>query len=228
MAENKKSFVLYSDLMNTVAKLPDDKAGLLFKTILEYVNDKNPEVDDLLVDVVFEPIKQQLKRDLAKYEDKRKQWSEAGKRSAEARRLKKEEQKATKVNDRSTTVKTVPTKPTVNVNANANVSVNVNANKSMDERKRSFLTITQKTFSGYLGKGGNDLAIKQECTKFFEYWTESNLNGKKMRFEKEKTFDIGRRVSRWMDNTKQFKKSSQSNANSQERKTAIDFAKEFD
>jgi len=67
MAENKKSFVLYADLLHTVQKLPDEKAGVLLKTILEYVNDLNPEVNDLLVDLVFEPIKQQLKRDLKKY-----------------------------------------------------------------------------------------------------------------------------------------------------------------
>lgn len=68
MAENKKSFLLYTDLYRTVSKLPKDKAGDLFMAILEYVNDLNPEVTDLMVDLVFEPIKLQLKRDLEKYE----------------------------------------------------------------------------------------------------------------------------------------------------------------
>ena len=65
--KDKKSFILYTDLIHTVSKLPDENAGKLFKIILEYVNDLNPTVDDLIVDVVFEPIKQQLKRDLQKY-----------------------------------------------------------------------------------------------------------------------------------------------------------------
>jgi len=69
MAENKKSFLLYADLIHTVKKLPDDKAGKLFKTILEYVNDLDPAVDDLMVDLVFEHIKQQLKRDLRRYDE---------------------------------------------------------------------------------------------------------------------------------------------------------------
>lgn len=64
MAEHKKSFLLYCDLIHTIEKLPDDKAGVLFKHILKYVNDKNPTTEDLVVDLVFEPIKQQLKRDL--------------------------------------------------------------------------------------------------------------------------------------------------------------------
>lgn len=68
MASNKKSFVLYTDLIHTVNQLPDDKAGLLFKHILSYVNDENPISDDIIVNISFEPIKQQLKRDLIKYE----------------------------------------------------------------------------------------------------------------------------------------------------------------
>ena len=68
MAENKKSFVLYCDLIYTIEKMPDDKAGLLFKHLLRYVNDQNPIIDDLLIDIAFEPIKRQLKRDLESWE----------------------------------------------------------------------------------------------------------------------------------------------------------------
>ena len=70
MADNKKSFVLYCDLINTVEKLPDDEAGKLLKHLLNYVNDNNPETDSLLVEIAFEHIKQQLKRDLQKYENR--------------------------------------------------------------------------------------------------------------------------------------------------------------
>ncbi len=67
MAENKKSFLLYCDLIHTVKKMPKEKAGELFLIILQYVNDENPIIDDILIDLVFEPIKQQFKRDLEKY-----------------------------------------------------------------------------------------------------------------------------------------------------------------
>ena len=79
MAKDKKSFVLYADLIHTVKQLPSDKAGDLFKHILSYVNDENPETDDIIVKIAFEPIKQQLKRDLNKWDDIRKKRSEAGK-----------------------------------------------------------------------------------------------------------------------------------------------------
>ena len=68
MAENKKSFLLYCDTLLTVNKLTDQQAGKLFKIILRYVNDENPVVDNILLDLVFEPIKQQLKRDLQRYQ----------------------------------------------------------------------------------------------------------------------------------------------------------------
>jgi len=68
MANGKTSFVLYTDVWHTVEKLTNDKAGILFKHILRYVNDQNPETKDIIIQIAFEPIKQSLKRDLRKYE----------------------------------------------------------------------------------------------------------------------------------------------------------------
>jgi len=130
MAENKKSFVLYSDLIHTVAKMPNTKAGELFKHILSYVNDENPETEDLIIQLTFEPIKQQLKRDLNKWDGIREKRSLAGKASA-----KKRKQKATK----STSVKSVQqasTNPTVSVNVNVNDNV---INKKEKYTKELFL-----------------------------------------------------------------------------------------
>ena len=85
MAENKNSFLLYCDLIHTVKKLSDKKAGELFKHILQYVNDQNPETKDQIIDLCFEPIKQSLKRDLKKYENIREKKREAGKKGAKKR-----------------------------------------------------------------------------------------------------------------------------------------------
>lgn len=122
MAENKKSFVLYCDLIHTIEKLPDDKAGLLFKHLLRYVNDQNPITEDLIVEIAFEPIKHQLKRDLVKYEGKKEQWADAGRKSAEKRALNKlnESQQTSTVVDSVATVSTVTVNDTVNVNVNVN------------------------------------------------------------------------------------------------------------
>jgi hypothetical protein len=78
MAENKKSFVLYSDLIHTVEKLQDEDAGKLFKHILRYVNDMNPTAENFITELAFEPVKQSMKRDLIKWEEKKQKQSEAG------------------------------------------------------------------------------------------------------------------------------------------------------
>ena len=69
MAENKKSFVFYTEWKETFDALSDEAAGKLIKHILNYVNDKNPTTEDTLINLCFIPIKQQLKRDLKKYEN---------------------------------------------------------------------------------------------------------------------------------------------------------------
>lgn len=78
MAKDKKSFILYVDQKDLWNKLPDEIAGKLIKHIYSYVSDENPSSNDLIVEIAFEPIKQQLKRDLKLFEEKRVKRSEAG------------------------------------------------------------------------------------------------------------------------------------------------------
>lgn len=127
MADNKKSFLLYADLIHTVKKLPDGNAGTLFKLILEYVNDLNPNVDsyDILTQVTFEPIKLQLKRDLKRWEEKQIQRIEAGRRSAENRK-----QKSTEHNESQHPSTTVQHPSTVNVTVTDTVTVKENNYKN--------------------------------------------------------------------------------------------------
>ena len=124
MAEDKKGFILYADLIHTVEHLTDEQAGNLFKHILSYVSDRNPVAVDPITKITFEPIKQQLKRDLEKWGTTREGRSKAGKASAEARRIKKEQELTNSTNVKS--VQQTSTNPTVSVNDNVNVSVNDN------------------------------------------------------------------------------------------------------
>ena len=119
MAENKKSFILYADMIHTVRKMPTDKIGELFLTILAYVNDENPVTEDLLVEVAFEPIKQQLKRDLKRWEEYREKQSLNGKKGG---RPKKSHDK--EVNPKNPTLLNESQK-SLNVNVNVNDTVNV-------------------------------------------------------------------------------------------------------
>ena len=64
---------------------------------------------------------------------------------------------------------------------------------------------TEKTNFELLGEPEN--LIKD----FVDYWTETSLNGKKMRFQGERYFAIKRRFSTWKKNSKNWNKSDTSN-----------------
>lgn len=97
MADNKKSFILYSDLITVVKKLVikdredgTNNAGELFLHVLEYVNDLDPIPINFIVDMASDPIKASLKRDLEKWDEKLGKKSEAGLKSAGIKAFNKE------------------------------------------------------------------------------------------------------------------------------------------
>lgn len=123
MAENKKSFILYADQIHLFESLSDDEAGKVIKHLFRYVNDLNPELPDRTTQLIFEPIKQQLKRDLETWKKSISGKSEGGKKSAEMRKKLKEMQDEL---DKFKILQDTSTNSTVNVNDNVNVNVNVN------------------------------------------------------------------------------------------------------
>ena len=67
--------------------------------------------------------------------------------------------------------------------------------KTIEERKTAFL----ESLKPYLDKYGKDL-----LNNFFGHWTEHGENDKKMRFEKQTSFSISRRLATWKTNEKKF------------------------
>jgi len=188
MAKDKKSFLLYTDVHFTVKKLTDEQAGKLFKHILSYVNDENPVMDDILLEIAFEPIKQSLKRDLRKYEDIREKRSLAGKASADKR-----QQVLTSVEQKQQ----VLTNPTVSVNGNVSVSV-----IDKEERLKKRSQIFKDSISVF-----KDQYPKVMLVKFFDYWSEMNKSKTKMRFELQQTFELSKRLAAWSSRESDFSKS---------------------
>lgn len=135
MADNKKSFVLYADLISVVKKLVEadrinktNYAGELFLIILEYVNDLNPIPVDFITELAFEPIKLQLKRDLVKWSEFREKQSVNGARGGRPKKdlVNIENPKNPSLNLESQ--KSLNVNVSVNDNVNANESVSVIAN----------------------------------------------------------------------------------------------------
>jgi len=128
MAKDKKSFVAYSDWQDTFNALPDDKAGQLIKHLFAYVNDENPVTDDILINAVFANIKQQLKRDLKKWESISKQRVEYGRIGG----LKSAQAKASKSKHKLPNA----SKPKQNQHDTVTVNVNDTVNEEEDLVKK--------------------------------------------------------------------------------------------
>jgi len=79
MAEDKKSFILYSDYQELFEELEDVDAGQLIKHIFKYVNDENPETNNAFVKLSFIPIKKQMKRDLKNWNESKENKSKGAK-----------------------------------------------------------------------------------------------------------------------------------------------------
>jgi len=180
---------MYADWTHSIKHLTDEQAGQVLKHLLAYVNDENPQTNDPIINITFEPIKQQLKRDLDKWDKIRAKRSDAGRKSAE----KRAEQKA--ANSTSVeSVKQTATNSTVTVNDNVNVNVTVNDNvikKTLLDRETDF----KKSLQPFLQQYGSDM-----LNDFFMYWTEKKPKGRKMLYEMQRTFDVKKRLIRWNKN----------------------------
>jgi len=71
-----------------------------------------------------------------------------------------------------------------------NTTIN-NTNNNIDERKLKFA----ETIKPFL-----DLYGKETCRDFYNYWTEPNKSNTKLNFELQKTWDVKRRLERWVKN----------------------------
>jgi hypothetical protein len=173
MAKDKKSFILYCDQQGVFNQLPDEIAGKLIKHIFAYVNDENPVSTELLINIAFEPIKLQLKRDLKKYDeyiDKQRVNGSKGGRPKKPN----ETQETQAFFDKP--------KKTDNDNVNDNDTDNDTEIK-IKEAKR-FLPPTQYECIDFF-KTNNHL--ESEGVAFFHYWDSMNWTRKGGKIQKWKS-----------------------------------------
>tara|TARA_R110002126_G_scaffold93089_2_gene220717 strand:+ start:1636 stop:2313 length:678 start_codon:yes stop_codon:yes gene_type:complete len=75
--------------------------------------------------------------------------------------------------------------------------------KTIEERKTAF----KESLATHLEKYD-----KNTLNEFFSYWSEYGDNDKKMRYEKQTSFSISRRLGTWKLNQKKFENGSQKNS----------------
>ena len=188
MAEGKKAFTAYCDWHETFKELTDEEAGKLAKHLFSYVNDEEPAPPDRLTQLLFKPIMLTLKRDLQKYLKVIGRNRSNGQKGG---RPKNPEKPSGLIDNPKEPVKDKDT-DTVKVKDRVTDIVKV---KGIEERKKDFSKSLALFFNKY---DPNDLK------DFYGYWTEHGANDKKMRFEKEKSFGLQRRLATWMKNKVKF------------------------
>lgn len=191
MATGKNSFILYKDYVHAVDLLTNEQSGKLLKHILNYVNDFDPVESDPIVRIAFEPIKQQLKRDLKQWRSEKKRRSAAGKiggkKSGEIRRSKTKQNKAivhsaskNEANEAVTVFETVIVNDTVTTN---NINIKPDENFKIDLPELKINTAIE-----YLSRTRKTQADRELVLSLWTAFKEKNFTGEKSYSSEAKIF----------------------------------------
>lgn len=159
MAKDKKSFILYCDQQGVFNMLPDEQAGKLIKHIFAYVNDEDPESEDLLLTIAFESIKTQLKRDLKKYENYIDKQKENGRKGGRP--------KTQPFFDETQKTQAFFQKPKKADNVNVNVNDNVIIKENIKEKAARFTPPTALEVNAYMQEQGME-DLSEKFVNFYE------------------------------------------------------------
>lgn len=109
-------------------------------------------------------------------------------------------------------------KTTDNKDSDMNTHTSSRMENENENRNENTIEHRRRIFNDTVILISVDKNFPQEMTReFISYWTEHNQNGKKMRFEMQKVFDIGRRLGTWQRNNKNFNKQNHSQDAKQQR-----------
>lgn len=145
MADSKNSFVVYTDIKETLDGLTDDQVATLFRGMVDYqLTGSVPEFEGVLK-FAFIPIRQQMDRDNTKWERTKAARTESGRqggiRSGEVRRAKAQSEANEASASQSKQNEANEANEAVNVNVNVNVNGNGNVNGA-DAEALSFSLIS--------------------------------------------------------------------------------------
>ena len=161
----KDSFILYTEQKEVIDKLTDEQAGKLIKAIYEYVEtDKMPQLDSLL-EIVIIPFKQNIDRNIDKWEQIKQKRSEAGKIGAEIKKQKQAKQA------NANFAKSKEANQAVNVNENVNVNDNVNV-KDKKIHFADYVTMTNAEYEKLVSTYSKEFA--DQCITVLDNYKGAN------------------------------------------------------
>mgnify|MGYP003642621669 FL=1 len=126
-----------------------------------------------------------LDEQLSEFSVRKKQLSDAGKKGAARKK------------------KLAENKPPLSQNLTTLKQLDKEKEKEKDKSKIISIEVRKTAFKKSLSKHKENNESKT-LNDFFSYWTEHGDSDKKMRFEKQTSFSIGRRLGTWKTNEKNY------------------------
>ena len=165
----RESLIVYRSFYEAIKELPSQNQAEIWGAICELGFNNNLIELQGISKTVFILVKPQIEANYKKYLNGLKPKNKQ------------------KVSDKKAKPKQSLSKPQGNVNENVNVNVNNTVN-GIERKRDEFKKLLEPFKEKYTARLLN---------VFYEYWTASDLKSKKVRFENEKFFDVGRRLASW-------------------------------
>lgn len=189
----RKSFVFYKDWDDAIKGLPNDIRLELYDAIMEYAFIGKVEGLKPMVNIAFNFIKTSMDRDAEKYLSVIERNKNNGAKGGRPKNG--NPQNPSKPSGLSNNPKKPKKADNDNDNVNDNKDNTPNGVSKKDAAKAATLKRKDefgKTLVPFMEKYG-----KEMIRAFFNYWSELNKSETKMRYEMQKTWEIGKRLATW-------------------------------
>ena len=162
MGKDQKGFIVYGDIKAVIDELPDSQVSQLFRGMVDYfVEGKDPDFDGVLK-FVFIPIKQQMDRDIEKYETKcqknreniKSYWNKVKNDTNEYDRI-RTNTNATNTNTNTNKNKNTNTNTTTNTNTDTNAGGSSDCDDGFDIWNRLTIEDVDAIYAEYPNSGGD-------------------------------------------------------------------------
>ncbi len=198
MADKKYNF--FESYHRALSRVPDDSYGRVVRAMSNYVfNGIEPNLTETLDLVAWELIKPILERGSELSQIRANAGRSGGLNGKGVSRNVGNENAKSKANQKQNNSKSLANQKQNNSGIGKGIGEGIgiykettlvakNAKLSLEQSKADF----KESIKPFVEKYGSNM-----CNDFFEYWTETTPDGKKMRYQLQKTWEIGRRLARW-------------------------------
>lgn len=206
----RESFIFYRSFYDAIKDLPRDVQGEIYTAIMEYsLYGKETENLKPIARSVFTLMKPQIDVNNKRFENGKK----GGRPRMEDKPSNNQNETDEKPNNNQNETKV---EPNVNDNANVNDNKDNTPNGALKKDAAKAATLKRKEEFGqslvpFMEKYG-----KEMIRAFYEYWSELTRSETKMRFEKQSTWEVAKRLATWANKDNTYGKNRNTNSSKQE------------